>query len=158
MQLTQNCQPYPWTCEANHKSLAAGEAFNGDPIYVAQFQVATPHWHLSPLMPVAAYSIHSSTAQGALTGMLSYPLYYALRDCFMGAGGGGLLPMSRISSFLNHKNGSYYQHFKDVSLLATFIDNHDNPRFLNKQNSQQLYRNALAMVIFSVGIPMCVCV
>ena len=86
--------------------------------------------------------------------MLSYPLYYALRDCFMGAGGGGLLPMSRISSFLNHTNGSYYQHFRDVSLLATFIDNHDNPRFLNKQTSQELYRNALAMVIFSVGIPM----
>jgi len=98
-----------------------------------------------------------ATAQGALAGMLSYPLYYALRDCFMGAGGGGLLPMSRISSFLNHKNGSYYQHFRDVSLLATFIDNHDNPRFLNKQTSQELYRNALAMVIFSVGIPMCVC-
>jgi hypothetical protein len=32
---------------------------------------------------------------------------------------------------------------------------HDNARFLNKQPNQQLYRNALAMVIFSVGIPMC---
>jgi hypothetical protein len=32
---------------------------------------------------------------------------------------------------------------------------HDNARFLNKQTSQQLYRNALTMVLFSVGIPMC---
>ncbi len=150
---------------------AAGEAFNGDPVYVAQFQVLV--WGLGffgfggccPRMFICTFCSHfrccmpvvEATAQGALAGMLSYPLYYALRDCFMGAGGGGLLPMSRISSFLNHKNGSYYQHFRDVSLLATFIDNHDNPRFLNKQTSQELYRNALAMVIFSVGIPMCVC-
>jgi hypothetical protein len=111
--------------------------------------------------------------------MLSYPLFFALRDCFMGAAG-NLQPMSRISSFLNQNNGSYHQHFRDVTLLATFVDkyvklkfdiilwsfaivltqrvsqSHDNARFLNKQSNQQLYRNALTMVLFSVGIPMCV--
>ena len=37
-----------------------------------------------------------------------------------------------------------------------FACSHDNSRFLNKQTNQQLYRNALSMVVFGVGIPMCV--
>ena len=37
-----------------------------------------------------------------------------------------------------------------------FPCSHDNSRFLNKQTNQQLYRNALSMVVFGVGIPMCV--
>jgi hypothetical protein len=40
--------------------------------------------------------------------------------------------------------------------LTLSFQSHDNARFLNKQTNQQLYRNALAMVVFSVGIPMCV--
>jgi hypothetical protein len=39
----------------------------------------------------------------------------------MGAAG-SLQPMSRVSSLLNQHNGSYHQHFRDVSVLATFID------------------------------------
>jgi hypothetical protein len=32
---------------------AAGEAFNGDPVYVAQFQVLPPHVHLQFKFPVS---------------------------------------------------------------------------------------------------------
>ena len=52
--------------------------------------------------------------------MLSYPLFYALRDCFMGPT--SLQSMSRISSLLNQDNGLYHKLFKDVSLLASFVD------------------------------------
>ncbi len=55
--------------------------------------------------------------------MLSYPLFFALRDCFMGSSGGSnLQPMSRLSSLLNQNNGLYHKYFRDVSLLATFVD------------------------------------
>jgi hypothetical protein len=55
--------------------------------------------------------------------MLSYPLFFALRDCFMGSSGGSnLQPMSRLSSLLNQNNGLYHKYFTDVSLLATFVD------------------------------------
>jgi hypothetical protein len=55
--------------------------------------------------------------------MLSYPLFFALRDCFMGSSSASnLQPMSRLSSLLNQNNGLYHKYFKDVSLLATFVD------------------------------------
>jgi hypothetical protein len=65
--------------------------------------------------------------QGALNGMLSYPLFFALRDCFMGGAAHStatpnLQPMARISSLLNQNNGLYHKYFRDVSLLATFVD------------------------------------
>jgi alpha-amylase len=37
--------------------------------------------------------------------------------------------------------------------LGTFIDNHDNERWLNKKNDHTLLKNALAYTILSRGIP-----
>jgi alpha-amylase len=66
-------------------------------------------------------------------------------------------------------SGSYWKSFKDVGLLGTFIDNHDNPRFLNYFSSSvasslssisssntkayTLYKNALVLTLFTSGIP-----
>jgi hypothetical protein len=68
-----------------------------------------------------------ANAQGPLSGMLSYPLFFALRDCFMGTEDGALQPMSRLSHLLNQRDGLYYQLFRDVSLLATFVDKYVEP-------------------------------
>ena len=48
---------------------------------------------------------------------------------------------------------AYNRSFKDVDLLGTFVDNHDNVRFLNMQSDTVLYRNALTYVLLSPGIP-----
>merc|ERR1712025_1154783 len=43
--------------------------------------------------------------------------------------------------------------FQDTSVLGTFLDNHDNARFLSIENDQVKYMNALAHVLLSSGIP-----
>ncbi len=44
--------------------------------------------------------------------------------------------------------------FKDTSVLGLFVDNHDNPRFLNSTGTDlSLYRNALVYVLTATGIP-----
>ncbi len=39
------------------------------------------------------------------------------------------------------------------NLLGTFLDNHDNARFLNAQSDYQLYKNGLVYTLYSAGIP-----
>jgi alpha-amylase len=43
--------------------------------------------------------------------------------------------------------------FPDPSALGTFLDNHDNARWLSVKNDQTLLKNALAYVILARGIP-----
>lgn len=45
------------------------------------------------------------------------------------------------------------KYFHNTNLLGTFIENHDNTRFLNEQPDRVVYRNALAFVLLSTGIP-----
>ena len=88
-----------------------------------------------------------SSYQQYMDGVLSYPLYYAMRDSFVYE-----KSMHGLETLLG-PNGSYKKKFKDVNLLGTFIDNHDNSRFLYNQASWDLYKNALAMTVFTSGIP-----
>jgi alpha-amylase len=48
---------------------------------------------------------------------------------------------------------SYKASFADLSVLGTFIDNHDHQRFLNYNNDHVAYKNALTYVITAIGIP-----
>lgn len=43
--------------------------------------------------------------------------------------------------------------FKDVDALGIFVDNHDNPRFLNGNSDWRLFKSALALALTSRGIP-----
>ncbi|KZF25551.1 glycoside hydrolase family 13 protein [Xylona heveae TC161] len=43
--------------------------------------------------------------------------------------------------------------YADPTTLGTFIDNHDNPRFLNQQPDTSLLKSALAYVVLGRGIP-----
>jgi alpha-amylase len=82
-----------------------------------------------------------------MDGMLSYPLYFAMIDVFSSQ-----KSMSEFESLIG-PSGSYFSKFKNVDYLGTFVDNHDNARFLYTQSSVVLYKNALVMTLFNFGIP-----
>lgn len=44
-------------------------------------------------------------------------------------------------------------HFKDVSVLGLFVDNHDNARFLNSKGDHTLFKSALTFALTANGIP-----
>jgi alpha-amylase len=99
---------------------AIGEVLNGDIHYVAPFQGQ------------------------ALDGVLSYPMFFQLRNVFASGH-----PFSELQTL----SDSMPSQFSDVALLGTFLDNHDNVRFLNLNNDHTKYKNALLHVLFSSGIP-----
>jgi len=101
---------------------AIGEVYNGNVDYVAGYQAP----------------------KGPLPGVLSYPLFFTLRDIF-----GNRNSMFSIRTMLDQ----YRIQMPDVGLLGTFIDNHDQPRFLHVQSDEMLYRNALLFILFAEGIP-----
>jgi len=80
----------------------------------------------------------------ALPAVLSYPLYFTMRNVFQ---------QSRSMRELESTFFSYQSQFPDVNLLGTFIDNHDNARFLSGTNDYKLYENAIAYTLLSTGIP-----
>lgn len=88
-----------------------------------------------------------SNYQKYLNGVLSYPLYFSMINVFAHQSS-----MNELQSLLG-PSGSYWSAFKDVSLLGTFADNHDNPRFLYYQSNWTLYKNALLLSLFTTGIP-----
>jgi len=82
--------------------------------------------------------------QGAMDGVLSYPLFFMLRSTFQSQ-----------QSLYNLQNllQQYQSSFSDLDLLGTFIDNHDQPRFLNGNGDYKLYQNAITYVLMAQGIP-----
>jgi alpha-amylase len=50
-------------------------------------------------------------------------------------------------------NQQYQNSIQNTGLLGTFIDNHDNARFLNVQSDLKLYQNAIVYTLMSEGIP-----
>jgi len=101
---------------------SVGEVFNGDVSYVAGYQYPN----------------------AGLAGVLSYPLFFSLRDVFASQNS-----MNELQSM----NQQYASTIPDVGLLGTFIDNHDNARFLNLQSDYKLYMNAITYTLMSEGIP-----
>lgn len=79
-----------------------------------------------------------------MPGLLNYPVYYPLNNFYQQKGSS-----QSLVDMINTVSSS----FPDPAALGTFIDNHDNPRWLNQKNDQTLLRNALAFVILSRGIP-----
>eukprot|EP01147_Barroeca_monosierra_P004762 gene4762-6842_t len=82
--------------------------------------------------------------QGAMDATLNYPMYWTLRHVFQEQQSAYM-----ITSSLQQQRSA----FKDISVLGLFLDNHDNPRFLNIRNDQCSLRNALAYIMFAEGIP-----
>jgi alpha-amylase len=112
-----------------------GEVFNGDATYVSSFQLNSA----------------ANPPSGALDAVLNYPMYYGILQAF-GLNNGCTSGMYCLSPFiLPTANPALYP---QPALLGTFIDNHDNSRFLNMSGATvTLYKNALAVVLLSRGIP-----
>jgi alpha-amylase len=79
-----------------------------------------------------------------MPGLLNYAMYYPMNNFYQQKGSAqAIVDMhEQISS-----------KFPDPSALGTFLDNHDNPRWLNQKNDQSLLKNALAYVMLARGIP-----
>ncbi|KAL4872900.1 hypothetical protein BDV12DRAFT_112781 [Aspergillus spectabilis] len=83
--------------------------------------------------------------QEVLDGVLNYPIYYPLRRAFQSTSGS-------IGDLFNMIE-SVKSNCADSTLLGTFIENHDNPRFASYTDDIALAQNAAAFVILSDGIP-----
>jgi alpha-amylase len=79
-----------------------------------------------------------------MPGLLNYATYYPMNRFYQQTGSSQDLVdmMNTVSST-----------FPDPAALGTFIDNHDNARWLSVKNDQTLLTNALAFTILSRGIP-----
>lgn len=79
-----------------------------------------------------------------MDGLLDYGIYYQMNDFYRGEGAAQALAdaMDQVS-----------EKFPDPAALGTFLDNHDNPRWLSEKDDTTLLQNALAYVILSRGIP-----
>ncbi|OTB00687.1 glycoside hydrolase family 13 protein [Hypoxylon sp. CI-4A] len=77
-------------------------------------------------------------------GLLNYPMYYPMNRFYQQTGSAqDIVSMyDQISSL-----------FPDPTALGSFLDNHDNARWLNTKNDLGLLKNALAYVILARGIP-----
>ena len=94
-----------------------GEAFNGDPGYVADYQ-------------------------NHLDSVFNYPLYYTIKSSFCG-------------SFRNLEGYFWNTRkiFPAVEYTATFVENHDNPRWLNECGDRAKFTNAVIFSLVWEGIP-----
>ncbi|KAF2011961.1 carbohydrate-binding module family 20 protein [Aaosphaeria arxii CBS 175.79] len=79
-----------------------------------------------------------------MPGLLNYATYYPMNNFYQQKGSAQDL----VNMFDRVSN-----QFPDPSALGTFLDNHDNKRWLNQKNDVSLFKNALAYVILSRGIP-----
>ncbi|KAJ4376926.1 hypothetical protein N0V86_006364 [Didymella sp. IMI 355093] len=79
-----------------------------------------------------------------MPGLLNYAVYYPMNNFYQQKGSS-----QALVDMINTVSSS----FPDPAALGTFLDNHDNPRWLNQKNDQTLLKNALAFVILSRGIP-----
>lgn len=83
--------------------------------------------------------------QSYLDGVLNYPLYYPLTAAFQSTSGS-------ISALVNEVN-QIKSSCKDTSLLGTFLENHDNPRFPSLTSDMSLAKNAVAFALLADGVP-----
>ena len=84
------------------------------------------------------------TYSEVLDGVLSYPMYFTLRNVFQQK-----YSMNTINSTLN----SYNANLENPTAVGSFIDNHDNPRFLCNFNDVIAYKSAITFNLMSQGIP-----
>ena len=79
-----------------------------------------------------------------MPGLLNYAAYYPMNRFYQQQGSA-----QDLVNMLDTIGST----FPDPSALGTFLDNHDNPRWLSQKNDATLLKNALAFVILSRGIP-----
>ncbi len=80
--------------------------------------------------------------QNHLDSVFNYPLYYTIENSFCG-------------SFRNLEG--YWMNSRSIwpapQYAATFVENHDNPRFLNRCNDRAKFTNAVVFSLLWEGVP-----
>ena len=94
-----------------------GEAFNGDPGYVADYQ-------------------------NHLDSVFNYPLYYTIKSSFCGS-------FRNLEGYLFNTR----KVFPAPEYMATFVENHDNPRWLHDCGDRAKFTNAVIFSLVWEGIP-----
>jgi alpha-amylase len=117
--------PYVWPSFWTKFEAAAGVFCMGE-VDTGDLSFAAPYQH------------------SALSGILSYPLFFTLRNVF---------EQQQSMRQLGAQWRAGQSEWADTGLLGTFLSNHDNARFLNGQSDVTLFRAALAYSILSDGIP-----
>lgn len=79
-----------------------------------------------------------------MAGLLNYAVYYPLNRFYQ---------QQNSSQPLVDMHNQIDSLFPDPTTLGTFLDNHDNARFLNQKNDVSLFKNALTYVMLARGIP-----
>lgn len=77
-------------------------------------------------------------------GLLNYPIYYPLNRFYQ---------QQNSSQPLVDMHNQIASLVPDASTFGNFLDNHDNPRFLNQKNDVSLFKNALTYVMLARGVP-----
>jgi alpha-amylase len=80
--------------------------------------------------------------------VFDYPLYYSMTRVFQKQ-----TPMSDIVVSLAACVDNQDYGCKDSTLIGTFLENHDNPRFAHGTQDMSLVKNAMAFVALGDGIP-----
>ncbi|PSS09146.1 glycoside hydrolase family 13 protein [Amorphotheca resinae ATCC 22711] len=83
--------------------------------------------------------------QQYMSGVLNYPIYFAITQAFQSTSGS-------ISSLVNSIN-EMKSDCSDTTLLGSFMENHDNPRFPSLTSDLSLTKNAIAFTMLADGIP-----
>ena len=86
--------------------------------------------------------------QAYMDSILDYPLYYAITRVFQQQ-----TPMSDLVVSLAACTDNANYGCKDSTLMGTFLENHDNPRFPAGTQDMSLVKNALAFTTLGDGIP-----
>lgn len=71
-------------------------------------------------------------------------MYYSIRDAFA---------YGKSMRVISDRWTEEAKNFKDIDALGIFVDNHDNPRFLNGNGDHKLFKSALAFSLTARGIP-----
>ncbi|KAJ5899751.1 hypothetical protein N7495_004495 [Penicillium taxi] len=83
--------------------------------------------------------------QEVMDGLLNYPLYFPLVRAFKSTTG----DIGALADMIDNVKSTC----SDSTLLGTFSENHDNPRFASYTDDMSLAKNAVAFTIMADGIP-----
>jgi alpha-amylase len=83
---------------------------------------------------------------GHVQGMFNFPFWHKMRETFVNGG-----PMRELADKMHEMESAG---FRDTALLGNFVDNQDQPRFLNMRHDIVLLKNQLALIMLKNGIPM----
>jgi alpha-amylase len=86
----------------------------------------------------------SAYTKDALDSALSYPMFFTLRSVFQ---------QGQSMNQLNATLDEYASNIAQPAWLGSFVDNHDNPRFLFQNGDMVAYRAALTWVMLAEGLP-----